>query len=184
MAYVTLAEVKQQGGYDASDTFHDGLITSLIPRAQNTIETITNNVFEVSNTSERKFDYMLQTDGFKLYFDEYLATTDSLVVTNGTGDVIASSNYVTMPRNHAPFYGLQLKTDTDVVWDYEDSPEDAISIVGYWGYSTTPPDAIKQVAIQLILHWVRQNDQDTPEPMPADVNMMLKPYIRLSGIAI
>ena len=70
MAYVTLAEVKQQGGYDASDTFHDGLITSLIPRAQNTIETITNNVFEVSNTSERKFDYMLQTDGFKLYFDE------------------------------------------------------------------------------------------------------------------
>jgi hypothetical protein len=182
MAYVTLAEVKQQGGYDAGDTYHDGLITALIPRAQNTIETITNNVFEVDSVTTRRFDYMLQTDGYKLYFDEYLASTTSLVVTNGTGDVVASSNYVTMPRNHAPFYGLQLKTDTDVIWDYDDSPEEAIQIAGYWGYSLTPPDAIKQVAIELVLHWVRQNDQDTPEPMPETIMMALKPYTRITGI--
>lgn len=182
MAYVTLSEVKQQGGYDASDTYHDGLIAALIPRAQNTIETITNNVFEVSGVTTRRFDYLLQTDGYKLYFDEYLATTDSLVVTNGTGDVVASSNYVTMPRNHNPIYGLQLKTDTDVVWDYDDSPEAAIQVTGYWGYSQSPPDAIKQVAIQLVLHWVRQNDQDTPQAIPEDIAMSLKPYSRLMGV--
>ena len=87
-----------------------------------------------------------------------------------------------MPRNHAPYYGLQLKTDTDVVWDYDDSPEAAIQVAGYWGYSQSPPDAIKQVAIQLVLHWVRQNDQDTPQAIPEDIAMSLKPYSRLMGV--
>jgi hypothetical protein len=184
MAYVTLSEVKQAGGYDVSDTFHDGLISSLIPRASNTIEQLTNNVFEVAEVSTRRFDYLLQTDGFKLFFDEYLATTDDLTITNGTGDVIDGSLFVTLPRNHAPFYGVQLKTETSVVWDYVDSPENAIAVSGYWGYSVTPPDAIKQVAIQMILHWVKQNDQETPKPIPDDILMNLQPFKRASGLVI
>lgn len=184
MAYVTLSEVKQAGGYDVGDTYHDGLINALIPRATNTIEQMTNNVFEVAEVSTRRFDYLLQTDGFKLFFDEFLATSDNLTITNGTGDVIDSSNYVTMPRNHAPFYGVQLKTDTDVVWDYLDSPEEAIAVAGYWGYSVTPPDAIKQVAIQMILHWVKQNDQETPKPIPDDILLNLKPFTRATGVVI
>jgi hypothetical protein len=176
MAYVTLNDIRQHGGYSADETSRDAEISALIPRAQSAIERHTNNVFEVDSTSERTFDYV---SGRELLFDEWMAVTTDLVITNGDGDVVASSNYVTMPLNNAPFYGVKLKTGSDVVWEYEDSPEGAISVVGYWGYSQTPPEDVKMACIQLILHWLRLEDQAEAAMMPDDIQMLLKPYKKL-----
>ena len=181
MAYVTLAEVRQHGEYSPKEIHKDAEISALIPRAEQAIETYTNQVFEVESTSARTFDPIEDTDGYILYFDEWLSDTSSLVVTNGDATVIASSKFVTIPRNRSPHYGIQLKTDSDVIWEYTDTPEDAISIVGYWGYSQTPPDDVKLACIQLILHWLRMEDQSLTNDMPESVCMLLKPYKQKVG---
>jgi hypothetical protein len=179
MAYVTKAEVLQHGGMDSNDAL-GAEISSLIARAESAIESDTGNVFELTSTSTRKFDAIANVDGSILYFDEWLANTTSLVITNGDADetVIASTKYVTLPRNSTPIYGIQLKTDTTDVWEYSTSPEDAISVVGNWGYSENPSSDVKLACIMLILHWLRQEDQSDDKDFPSDVCKLLKHYTR------
>lgn len=179
MAYVTLDDVREYAGYIAGDTADDAVIQSLIPRAERAIEKHTGNVFEVEAVSTRVFDW---TDSYMLYFDQYLASTSDLVVTNGDGNTVASSNFITLPRNYRPIYGLELKLETDVVWEYTNSPQGAISIEGYWGYAQSPPDDIKLACIQLIVHWVRMQDQHDAKMMPDDIKLLLKPYKRMMPV--
>jgi hypothetical protein len=181
MAYVTLANVRQHGGYKSTELGHDDEIDELIPRAESAIESYTNNVFNLGGTTTRYFDALEDVEGQKLYFDEWLASTTSLVITNGDGNTVASSEYVTLPRNGTPIYGLQLKSSSTVAWDYTTSPENAISIVGYWGFSENPPEDIKLACIQLVLHWLRLEDQSEDKVIPSDICMMLKPYTQRVG---
>ena len=176
MAYVTLAEVRSYGGYDAMDTSQDAELSALIPRAQAVIEQYTGNVFEVSSTSTRQFDAIANVDGYRLLFDGWLANTSSLVVTNGDGQTVASSQYVTLPRNDIPIYGLQLKSDATVVWEYTDAPENAISVVGNWGYSVTPPEDVKLACLRLVLYWIKLEGKAAERTIPSDVIRTLKPY--------
>jgi len=176
MAYVTLADIRQHGGYDSDDTVQNAEISALIPRAQAAIEAYTHNIFEIGAVSTRTFDYGTDTDGYCLLFDEWLATITSLTVTNGDGDTVASSKYVTLPRNRTPIYGLELKLDSTVVWTYSSAPQAAISLEGYWGYSTSPPENVQLACIQLVLHWLRMEDQAEDKVLPDDVCLLLAPY--------
>lgn len=177
MAYVTLAQIRQHGNYDADETGRDVELSALIPRATAAIEAYTNNIFEITSTSTRYFDAPIDGKDYRtLYFDEWLSDTTSLEVTNGDGSTVSSSDFVTLPRNHTPIYGLELKTSATVAWDYTTSPEDAISVVGYWGYSQSPPDDVVLACILLVLHWIRMEDQAEDKTMPEDVCMLLKPF--------
>jgi len=184
MAYVTLAQIRQHGDYDPGDTGQDAEISALIPRAQSAIESYTNNVFEISAVSTRVFDAptarTASTDDEydKLYFDNWLASTTDLVITNGDATTVTGTDYVTLPRNHTPIYGIELKSDSDVSWEYDTSPESAISIEGYWGYSITPPSDVVLACMQLVLHWLRVESQAVSKDMPDDVCMLLKPFKR------
>jgi hypothetical protein len=114
-------------------------------------------------------------------------------VTDYDGDqtTIPSTDYITMPRDETPYYGIKIKTSSDYDWDYSDDPEDAIAITGKWAYSETAPDDIKHACLGLAGYYYKQRDAqvfDTtaipeqgviqiPQGLPADVKIILDPYV-------
>ncbi|RME27166.1 MAG: hypothetical protein D6800_05430 [Candidatus Zixiibacteriota bacterium] len=150
MAYTTVTEIKEFMGITVSTD--DALLNDLITRAQRHIEAYTHRVFEAAADSTRRFDAIenVTLNGRRLLLDEDLAVITS--ITNGDGTTVASTSYVTEPRNETPYWAITLKADADIVWTYNDTPEDAIAIVGRWAYSTTPPADIQDITIRLVAH--------------------------------
>jgi len=179
MAYTTTVAVKTYLGITGSgdDTLIDGLVTY----AQQIIDSYTHRMFEAGSDSTRW-----------LHLDEDLAAITT--VTNGDSTVVASTKYVTEPRNETPYYALKLKLDSDLVWTYSDANEDAISIVGKWAYSEAAPDDIVHVAIRLTAWLYQQKDAPfertatpslgivtVPADLPRDIKMLLEPYRKLAS---
>ncbi len=150
MAYVTVTNVKDYLGI--TGTSDDVLLNDLIARAQRQIEAYTHRVFEASADSTRKFDAVANVtlNGRRLLLDEDLAAITS--ITNGDATTVSASSYVTEPRNDTPYWAITLKADADIVWTYNDTPEDAISIVGRWAYSISAPADIQDITIRLVAH--------------------------------
>ena len=192
MAYCTTAQVKAYlGNTTASD---DTLLDELIPRAQAAIDAYCHRAFEATSDTTRTFDADRDTDGPFLYFDEDLASITT--ITNGDGSTIASSSYVTEPRNRTPYCGIKILVSSGVNWEYDSNndPEDAISVTGKWSWSVSAPDDIVHACIRLTGYYYRQRDAqvfDTtatpelgvitiPQGFPKDVKMLIEPYRRRS----
>ena len=191
MAYATAAELKRY--LNITSSTDDTLLGELIASAQRMIETATGTTFEASSDTTRYFDAIGNVDGAFLLFDRWCASITS--ITNGDGVAVASTDYVTEPRNDAPYYGVKLLSSKDVTWTYGDDEENAIAVVGKWAYSTTPPADIAQACKRLAAFLYRQrenaNDVDRavvvgnatvlPSQLPADVMRLIAPYKSLSG---
>ncbi len=174
MAYCTLEEVKTELGIAV--TTDDTLLEGYIETAQAIIESPpplgTGRVFEADADSTRYVDVPLQPAYYRstlagrtlpgplLVLDVSdagdLAAITSIL--NGDNTIVAASDYVTLPRQGGPITALQLKAYGDTVWTYTGSPEGAIAIEGKWAYSTTPPAAIKQACIWLVVWMYRAKD--------------------------
>lgn len=190
MSYTTAAQVRQYQGIGKDDD--DSLINALILRAQKAIENRTSRVFEGS-AADRTFDAIRDVDGRMLWFDEDLASIVS--VTNGDSTSVSASDYVTEPRNHAPYYALKLKDNATVEWTYTDTPEGAITVNGVWAFSATAPADIVHATVRLAAYYYRQKDSGTfdvtaipgagviemPIGIPKDVDLILGPYKKLVG---
>lgn len=194
MAYCSIDDVKLYLTITADDD--DALLQSLVDAAQKLIDTYCKRTFEATADTTRTFDakYDIDDEGLMLWLDHDLVAITS--VTNGDGTTVTGSQYVTEPRNHRPIYGLKLKEGGDVVWTYSTTPENAISIVGRWAYSTAAPADVKQACIRLAAFLYRQKDNSgdvtteviqtgmgtaiAPSSMPRDVRYALNPYIRQS----
>lgn len=179
MAYIQLDDVRSYAGFDAADTSDDTRLTNLIAQAQQAINDWTHTTFEISSDDTKYFDAVDDVDGLTLYLNgvhgyESLASITS--ITNGDTTAVTSGQYVTEPRNGAPYYAITLKSSANISWTYTDDSENAIAIVGKWGYSETPPEAIKLACIQLVLHWYRMESQHDVKMIPDDICMLLKPY--------
>lgn len=81
-------------------------------------------------------------DGILLLEDDLLEVT---TLTNGDGTVIASDDYYFEPRHKTPYWGIGLLGSSGLTWQYQEDSEDAISIVGVWGYHKRYTDAWRQV---------------------------------------
>lgn len=181
MAYLTAADLKTYLGISSSS--EDSLLTTLIAQAQKYIEEQVERVFEASGDTTRYFDYdrcVLEDEQgrrLRLYLDGYdLCAITS--VTNGDGTTVASSSYVTEPRNETPYQALRLKQSASVAWTYDDTPEDAISITGRWAYSTSAPTDVVMATRDLAVWLYRRRGQegaslDAPQVSPS--GMMLFP---------
>lgn len=189
MAYVTTTEVKNY--LKISSSSEDTLLAFLISSAQKFIETYTETVFEVSSDTTRTFDAILDTDGNRLYLDQWLATTPTSI-TNGDGIAVSLSNVILQPRRSSPYYAIDIKSSVDLEWAYDDEPSGAITVVGKFGYSLTASDEIKLLTLRLIQWLFRQRDNaddldrtilvgDTvlsPAKMPKDILSMMDRYKR------
>lgn len=188
MAYTTAADVKTY--LDITGTADDTLLGVLVAAAQKWIETYCGRVFEAATNTSRSFDAIRDVDGRKLWLDCDLCSINS--VTNGDGATVAAANYVTEPRNQAPYYAITLKTSSTVSWTYITDPENAITVSGKWAYSTTAPDDIVQVCKRLAAYLYTLKDAQVydvtampesgvitvPKGMPVDVRQMLAGYRR------
>ena len=191
MSYTTTAAVKTYLGITNSDD--DTLIGLLVTAAERIIETYTQRDFEVGADSTRYFTPGCDTHDSALSLDEDLAQAPT-TITNGDGIVVTAAQYVLVPRNRAPYHQITLKSSTGLFWTYQNDPEDAVSILGRWGWSVTPPDDIVQAAKRTAGWLYRQRDSQVfdgtafselgviriKQQLPGDVVQLLEPYRRLS----
>jgi hypothetical protein len=192
MAYISLAELKTYMGIPTSDTTADTKLQTFIDAAQKFIENYTGKVFEASATSTRYFHAIEDVDGFVLFLDRDLANITSLVVVNGDGETIPGSAFVTEPRNTFPARRIRLKQTQGYVWDFDDDPENAISVTGYFATSASADANIKQATRRLASYLYHQKDNagDLDRPMqmmdgvvyfpatlPKDIVLLLEHYV-------
>mgnify|MGYP001573907156 CR=1 FL=1 len=191
MAIISATNLKTYLGI--SSTTDDGLITALITAATKLIETYTLRDFEVGTDTTRYFTPGRDTCEGTLYFNEDLAQAPT-TVTNGDGIVVTSAQYALLDRNRTPYRGIKLLGTTGLYWTYTNNPEDAITVLGRWGWSVTPPDDIVHAARRMAGFLYRQKDMQTYDAtafselgvirikhrIPEDITAMLDPYRRLS----
>lgn len=194
--YTSTSAVKAELKITAStdDTLIDGYVTL----AQRIIESQrplgTGYVFEASVDTTRYLDAPPDTsnltlDGplYVLLLPEPLCSITTVV--NGDGETISSSDYVTEPRWHTPYYALRLKSGTGITWTFDESPEGAIAITGKWAYSTTVPADIARAALRLCVWMYRERDSGwldrdiqtddgimLANRMPRDVRQIIESY--------
>jgi hypothetical protein len=156
MAYLTVSEFKQYRGITRSDD--DSLISTLIDAAEDWLELEANQVLYTDTNSTRYYDAVADVYGRELHLDAPLAEINS-VTTNadGTADVLSSSDYVTMPRNNPPYYGLKMLSSSDYTWTFTTDAEMGIEVSGKWCL-TTDLNRIRLMTMQLVNYAYTQKD--------------------------
>ena len=143
MAYITTAEAKDYvGGITSSSD--DALITAIIESTEVFVESYTGRDFKADSDSTRTFDANDDVYGGTLYFDEDLAASPTTVKTNadasaGGTTLTENTDFVVVPKNRTPYYALKLLGSSSETWTYTDDSELGITVLGPWGFSTTPP---------------------------------------------
>lgn len=188
--YVSVADLKAYLG--VTGTADDALLTSLIARAEKAIEVYCGRSFTCAADTTRNFTVGVDTDGDTLWFDEDLCAVTT-VTTDADGTpitLVRNTDFVTVPRNTTPWYGLKIISGSDYSWDYTTNAEMGITVLGRWAYSTTPPQDIIHATTRLSGYYYRQKDAQTydttaipdagvlmiPQGMPKDVKMILDSY--------
>ena len=174
MAIISLTEAKLYiGNTSAVD---DTLLTALLLAAQAFIEgpQAAQRLYEAAADTTRSFDAACDVDGRLLYLDHDLCAITS--ITNGDGQLITSGQYVCETaggeRNKTPWRRIRLRQTATVSWlpSATTGPENAISIVGKWAYSTTAPERIKQLMREVVAYEYRRRSAsgDMDRPIIAD----------------
>lgn len=189
MAYATLAQVRKELAFEAANTGDDSLLTDLIARAQAWIDAETGWSFEAA-AATRYYDPTRNVVGAELRVEGDLLTVTTL--TNGDGAVVTASQYVLVPANTSPKYAVRLKSSTGLYWTWLTDPENAITLVGTWGYATAAPKNIELATIKLAAYLYRQRDaqqfevtsapgqgeQIVPQGIPRTVWQTIRAYRR------
>jgi hypothetical protein len=119
-------------------TSDDALMLKFVRDVSAQIKTYADREF-VPRIQTRYFDALANVNGLTFTFDrDLLAAT---TITNGDALTVSATAYVTEPRNDSPYYAIKLKASAGLTWNYEQDPENALSIAGVWGYHTEYADA-------------------------------------------
>jgi hypothetical protein len=186
--YCTLDDVKAYLGTDK--VADDAQLSLLIERARARIDSYCQRTFTgVTATRYYHAVYDVFNRGLLLMLDKDLLAVTR--ITNGDGEVLSASDYVLMPGNEPPHYGILLRASSGKRWTYLTDPEMAIAVEGTWGYTATPPDDIVHAAVRLVAWYYHQADAPfetqgmpnlgvvtVPSDMPADIKALLAPYQR------
>lgn len=178
MQYTSLAAVKSFGQFEGDDD--DVLLDALISGASKAINNYCKRIFQIDDETTRTFTKSSVRedafDGAVLLLDEDLAEAPSSV----TGD--PTVRYI--PENDPPYYALEI---VDASW------ESVVEIVGYWGYSKTPPPDIEFACLRLVkwMHDLRDTSKGNvvvvtpegrvllPQGLPSDIREFINPYKRV-----
>ena len=202
MAYISSSDVKNYGGWASTDVGDDTLIAQLIPIAQQMIDTYCNRSFEVVTTSDqndsdtstaRVFDAEDDIEDYTLILDKDLCNIVSVSV---DGLVMSSNVYVTEPRSDPPYWGITVIPGSTDDWSYGTDNENAISVDGFWTYSSSAPADIKMANILLVQWLTKMRNSDLaltapivdasagvtimPIQMPNIVKQILSAYRRVN----
>jgi len=192
VALVTRADVKTYLGIASTDD--DDLLDNLIASAESIVAEFTHRTFDASS-STKKFDADADIENETLYFSSgFELAGEPSAVSNGDGTaLVADTDYVMVPLNRFPAYGLQMLPSSSNYWQGKSNGDhvNAISVTGSWGYSTSAPNDVVQAAKRLSAFLYRQRDTNAdadrplivegvtilPSSLPRDVERMLSPYV-------
>lgn len=209
MAYATLDEFKGRIRLPLTDSSQDDWLTTLLDAATVAIEQATGNRrFAVDEEETRAVDCGAEfVMGGRILFLPWEMHTISAVV-NGDGVAVAATEFVTQPRlasivsgsviaptstilTARPFYEIQLKVNSNKVWTYDGDWEGAISLTGYFGYSSTPPAPIHMATLDLAAHLYKVPEIISravvspdgvllsPDAIPGHVHQLIRPFARV-----
>jgi hypothetical protein len=130
MAYCTLADVKQYLNIPTGTTTDDDLLSVIIAAAHQRINDYTKRRFEAVADATRYFDASQDTDGRVLELGYDISHISA--VTNENGSAVASTEYITSPRNLTPWREIILRSTGTTTWGFTTTPEDAITVTGRW----------------------------------------------------
>lgn len=151
MTYPAVADIQRYLGITNDDD--DDLLTTFRAAAIAYIEGPdgAQRLYEVTADTTRRFDAIRDVEGLTLTLDHDLISITTL--TNGNGTVISSGSYILEglggERNTAPYRTIRLKPSSGLSWTYTTDPENAITLLGRWGYSTAAPARIAQICYEL-----------------------------------
>ena len=161
MAYVTAELVRTDLGI--TGTSLDDVLGDCIEDAQAWIDREIGFTFEVSGTAgtTRYFDAVADVDGLRLCLDKPAASIVN--VTNGDDTAVSTSDYVTWPRNEAPYWYIELLASADLEWerDSNDDPQNAIAVTANWAFSTAAPNDIRRACNVLARHFYNQRKAES-----------------------
>lgn len=195
--YASVTEFKAYQRITSTDTTDDGVITDIIEGASRLIDTTTRRTF-YARTATNLYDVPDGEfgDGDILYIeDDDLLTVTTL--TNGDATVLTTSDYILLPNNSSPKWGIKLKDSSTKSWesDTDGNDEQAISIAGTWGWSATAPDDVKEACLQIASAYYHRRFGEnmtadttissggvviTPQDIPASAKSILMKYERLA----
>jgi hypothetical protein len=155
-AYITIAELKAQLSSQTFGSGDDALLTEMCSAATLWFESETGRVFDASSNTTRYLDASHDVCGYRLKLPWDLCSINS--ITNGDGTLVTSGQYVTSPRNFAPYYEIELLQSAAIIWTWSTDPQNAIAISGGWGYSATPPADVKRAVLMLAAQMYKSRD--------------------------
>lgn len=202
MAYATLEQLKAE--LNITHTREDVILATKLEDAQAILERAYRRRFEATAEETRYVDYspVAVKDGRALFVPWDVCRISQIV--NGDGRIITADEYVTVPRLRSvsggesllpavaeawPWYAIQLKASTGLVWTYDESPEEAIAITGKFAFSETAPYVVRRATIRLAAWLYHQRDTMTdilaptaskegttlmPSSLPEDVQAFMK----------
>lgn len=174
MAYCTIGDIVEYLGIGSPSD--DGLIQTHIDAAHAWIDKYCHRTFESASDSTRYLDARGEhIRRSTIYFDDVGELAQITSVVNGDGVTVASNEYVTIPRNAAPYTGLRLKGMSTKRWEFTTDWEDAIAVTGRWAYSVTAPAAIKEACVALAAFYYRQKDQPFTDVTAVEMGIVVRP---------
>ena len=149
---LTIADISS-GTLVFSVKMDDTLIQTLIEDASDIFSRETKNNYYAALgtlTLDVTSEYV---HGRKLFFKDDVALTLTRIENDGNGTLTAA-DWVTMPRNTTPIYGVQLKTKA---WTWTDSNLGAIKVIGTIGTALDgqPPSRV-HLAVTRLASWLYQ----------------------------
>lgn len=192
--YASVTEFKAYQRITSTDTTDDGVITDILEAASRLIDNLARRTF-YARTATKYYDVPDEYDGDILYIeDDDLLTVTTL--TNGDTTVLTTSDYILLPNNSSPKWGIKLKDSSTYTWeqDSDGNDEQVITIVGTWGWSASAPDDIKEACLQIASAYYHRRfgenmTADTtistggvvisPVDIPASARSIIKRYERL-----
>lgn len=142
--YASLQQYKDYQRITSNDVVDDAFIESSIEAASRWIDRESGTRFYIE-TETRHYD---TPDGNLIMLDANFTAITSVI--NGDGTTVAASNFVTLPANSVPLYGIELKTAAGIKWlETNGSPQQAISVTGSVGYSAIAPTDIYMACLEI-----------------------------------
>ena len=176
--YATLQEFKNYKNISSTDATDDSVIEDIIETVSRYIDRKTGRTF-YARTATKYYDVPI---GLTLCLDEDLLSVTKLL--NGDGSEIVSANYILIPPNSAPYHSIRLKTGSGIIWVSDNGEtESVISVAGSWGYSSTTPDDIKGITLEIAANiYARRSGQGAEAATITGAGVVLQPK-DVSGFA-
>lgn len=158
--YIEYAHIKTQDS-DVDEVRWSNLIT----RAEAFIDLYTHRTFEAANDGvvgdsdnpvTRYFDYVTDVEKDILYLDKDICQIETIKYGDSDGTTLAAGEYITSPRNEAPYDAIRILDSANINWTYDSDTQSGIEVAGIWAYSKTAPELIKQATLLMVDYWEKR----------------------------